>query len=78
MNRSVLTRLFLAPLFGFGLMLIGPVSSAQNSAEVDAAIEQAMQALDEFMLAFNRRDPEAWAATLNYPHVRFASGNVTV
>lgn len=30
------------------------------------------------MATFNRRDPVAWAATLNYPHVRFASGNVTV
>ena len=37
-----------------------------------------MAALDEFMLAFNSKDMKAWAATLNYPHVRFASGGVTV
>jgi hypothetical protein len=32
--------------------------------------------MDEFMTAFNSRDPRAWAATLNYPHVRFASKQV--
>jgi hypothetical protein len=37
-----------------------------------------MGAMDAFMLAFNARDPQAWAASLNYPHVRFASGTVTV
>lgn len=30
------------------------------------------------MTAFNARDPQAWAATLNYPHVRFASNEVRV
>ena len=47
-------------------------------AENDESIQQAMLALDGFMLAFNARDPEAWAETLNYPHVRFASEGVTV
>ena len=42
------------------------------------AIASAMSALDEFMVAFNSRNMKAWAATLNYPHVRFASGTVTV
>ena len=37
-----------------------------------------MSALDEFMVAFNSRDMSAWAKTLNYPHVRFASCTVTV
>jgi len=36
----------------------------------------ARKAMDEFMTAFNSRDPRAWAATLNYPHVRFASNRV--
>ncbi len=44
----------------------------------DAANEAAMEVLDAFMRAFNARDVEAWAATLNYPHVRFASGTVSV
>ena len=50
------------------------VSEAQHTASEAAA----MKALDEFMAAFNSRDPKAWAATLNYPHVRFASGTVRV
>ena len=50
---------------------------AQNSAE-EEAVAGAMEAMDAFMLGFNSRDPQAWAASLNYPHVRFASGTVTV
>lgn len=42
------------------------------------AIKFAMGTLDKFMLEFNKRDLEAVAATLNYPHVRFASGNVEI
>lgn len=38
----------------------------------------ARQAMDRFMTAFNSRDAKAWAATLNYPHVRFASNQVRV
>ena len=30
------------------------------------------------MTAFNARDSEAWAATLNYPHLRIASGELKV
>ena len=30
------------------------------------------------MAAFNARDVEAWIATLNFPHVRIASGQVAV
>lgn len=43
-----------------------------------ASIDAAMRVLDEFMLTFNRRDMQAWAGTLNYPHVRFASGAVKI
>lgn len=37
-----------------------------------------MQALDDFLTTFNSGDPMAWAATLNYPHVRLAGGKVQV
>jgi hypothetical protein len=40
--------------------------------------KQALEVIDAFMAAFNARDPAAFAATLNYPHVRVASGAVTV
>ena len=52
------------------------VTLGAEAREVEAAIAAAMQALDQFMATFNRRDPVAWAATLNYPHARFASGSV--
>ena len=51
---------------------------AQTSAEEEAAIAGAMGAMDEFMLAFNARDPEAWAASLNFPQVRLAGETMTV
>ncbi|MFZ5721664.1 MAG: hypothetical protein ACOY5Y_19590 [Pseudomonadota bacterium] len=47
---------------------------AQYSAEIAAAQER----LDAFMKAFNARDLAAFEATFNFPHVRFASGQVTV
>ena len=53
---------------------IGVLTAAEDEDDVAAA----MKALDEFMTAFNARDAEAWAATLNYPHVRLASGTVRV
>jgi hypothetical protein len=54
--------------------LVMPFLSADDrQAEV-----QARKTMDEFMTAFNARDPQAWAATLNYPHVRFASNEVRV
>lgn len=43
-----------------------------------SAEREARKNMDEFMTAFNARDPQAWAATLNYPHVRFASNEVRV
>jgi hypothetical protein len=51
---------------------------AQDSEIQQQAIAGAMAAMDDFMIGFNARDPQAWAASLNYPHVRFASGTVTV
>jgi hypothetical protein len=45
-------------------------------AEDRQAESQARRTMDDFMTAFNARDPHAWAATLNYPHVRFASSDV--
>ena len=49
------------------------------SARGDETPEQAgLRTLDAFMAAFNARDVEAWIATLNFPHVRFASGKVAV
>lgn len=52
---------------------------AISAHAADAGAERgARKAMDEFMTAFNSRDVQAWAATLNYPHVRFASNQVRV
>ena len=65
----LMRRFLLAGLMGAML----PLFAADSRAE-----EGARKAMDEFMTAFNARDVEAWAATLNYPHVRFASNAVSV
>ncbi|MCG8414566.1 MAG: hypothetical protein MI746_10155 [Pseudomonadales bacterium] len=70
-------RIRLLCLGVLGLLVSQSLVHAQDDA-VEQAIAGAMTALDEFMLHFNSRDMEAWATTLNYPHVRFASGSVTV
>lgn len=61
------------------LVLLG-LSPAVTLAQADesAVIAAASAALDEFMRTFNSRDMNAWAASLNYPHVRFASGQTTI
>jgi hypothetical protein len=43
-----------------------------------AEIAAAQDRLDAFMLAFNARDIPAFEASFNFPHIRFASGTVTV
>ena len=68
----------LATIVFITLLLWSGSSSAQTQAENDEAIAGAIAALDEFMTTFNARDPQLWARSLNYPHVRFASGTVTV
>lgn len=71
-------RLLRQVMLSTSLLLIWPVLQSHAQDENDVAIAAAMNALDEFMLTFNARNPVAWAATLNYPHVRFASGTVTI
>ena len=63
--------------FSFMLMLT-LASMTVHADEKTTAISEAMTVLDNFMQAFNERDAQAWSETLNYPHVRFASGSVSV
>ena len=44
----------------------------------ETALKAARATMDDFMTAFNAKDEDAWAATFNYPHVRFASGAVAI
>ena len=56
--------------FGAGAPL-----SEERAAPIAAT---AIAKVEEYMAAFNARDPAAWAATLHYPHIRIASGEVRV
>ena len=42
----------------------GPLNAQSHDEDIQA-ISSAMSALDKFMAAFNSRDMQAWAATLN-------------
>lgn len=59
------------------LILACVLALALRAADPEAE-RNARKAMDDFMTAFNSRDPKAWAATLNYPHVRFASNQVRI
>lgn len=58
--------------------LAGLFLRGARAAEENADVAAAMKSLDDYMTAFNARDEVAWAATLNYPHVRMAGGDVKV
>ncbi len=61
-----------AALLAFGLLVAAPLWADE------AYEDEALGVLDEFMRSFNARDMTAWAETLHFPHVRFASGQVAV
>ena len=42
------------------------------------AIAAATKCLDDFMSAFNARDPQAHARTFNFPSIRIASGKMVI
>ncbi len=71
-------KLFILLTLLISLSFSSSVSNAQNDNGNSEAIAGAMAALDDFMATFNSKNMQTWAASLNYPHVRFASGGVTV
>ena len=46
--------------------------------EPTPAITSGLGAAENFMETWNTRDPATWAGSLNYPHLRIASGAVRV
>ena len=50
----------------------------QSEEERKEAEWAGIEVVKAFLVAFNARDEEAWAATLNYPHVRLANETVRV
>ena len=69
MRKSILT-------FAFCLSLVSLQPALAVTGET--SLVSARRVMDDFMTAFNARDEAAWAATFNYPHVRFASGAVMI
>lgn len=73
-------------LLAIGLALASPAAAGSLAAPPVPAefaryateIAAAQGRLDAFLVAFNARDLNAFEATLNFPHVRFASGTVTI
>ncbi|HEX2463851.1 MAG TPA: hypothetical protein VHR17_04435 [Thermoanaerobaculia bacterium] len=47
-----------------------------DEAKRSVAADAAVAAVKAYMNSFNSRDDEAWADTLNYPHLRMAGGAV--
>jgi hypothetical protein len=60
-----------------GQSVSAPAVNPQH-AQFAGQIAAAQERLDAFMKAFNARDIPAYEATFNFPHVRFASGKVTI
>lgn len=61
------------------IVLLFTLSLFPGHSRADAAaIEAARGVMDDFIRTFNARDEAAWADTLLFPHVRVASGGVTV
>ena len=82
-------RTFLvATIVALGLFLQATAALAERPVEillngsapedVRQAEAEALRVMDDFMRTFNKRDTLAFADPLTYPHVRFASGGVTV
>ena len=82
-------RLYFVLLLNSLLLMAAPSFSADSDialdllpdsapAEVREAESQALGVMYDFMQTFNGRDVPNFARTLTYPHVRVASGGVTV
>lgn len=82
-------RLYLVLILNSLLLMAAPSFSADSDialdllpdsapAEVREAESQALGVMYDFMRTFNGRDVPNFARTLTYPHVRVASGGVTV
>ena len=82
-------RLYLVLILNSLLLMAAPSFSADSDialdllpdsapAEVREAESQALGVMYDFMQTFNGRDVPNFARTLTYPHVRVASGGVTV
>ena len=73
------TRLAIASIAGLtASACIHSPGVNDNAFAACAASAPAYEITDRFMEAFNARDMANWEATYHFPHVRIASGEVTV
>ena len=63
------------PTHDLPLLLAG---AGISTPAAQAAVQAGLQVLQDFMRTFNARDAQAWAAVMNYPHVRLAGDQVIV
>lgn len=78
MIRSRLAALAAAVGLGVASPVAAEAAPRPEHAAFGEQIRAAQERLDAFMAAFNARDVAGIEATFNFPHVRFASGAVTV
>jgi hypothetical protein len=74
-------RILLAALTALAASACVHVSVTENGRTISSdcpAFTPAYQVTDEFMRTFNARDMAAHEATYHFPHIRIASGNVTI
>ena len=71
MTRPVKLISWIAAIFLFAAV-------PAQAKKLEGPIDDAKKVLIAFMDAFNARDAKAWVDTMHFPHVRMASGNVTV
>lgn len=71
---------FLAAAFLLTAACAHSVEGTKSGTDFSAcpAYAPAFEVTDRFMETFNARDMEGWEATYNFPHVRIASGTVTI
>ena len=70
--------LLAVPSFASDSEIVFDLLPESASADAREAESQALDVMYEFMRTFNGRDVPNFARTLTYPHVRVASGGVTV
>lgn len=82
MRRNLLSRgvLPLLALAAAGCAAADPDGAPAATADglPDCPVAEILAATDAYMETFNARDIDAWEATYHFPHVRIASGAVSV
>jgi hypothetical protein len=72
MNRIVFASLLLVFLHS------GALAQSRSKAATREIERGVMQALDDYMAAWNRKDLAGWERTFHFPHYRLASGRMNV